>query len=78
MGKTRKVGVTGRFGTRYGVSLRRRTKEIETGVRSHHVCPSCESKKVKRVSTGVWSCQKCGYKFAGGAYSPVVAREEVV
>jgi large subunit ribosomal protein L37Ae len=78
MGKTRKVGTTGRFGTRYGVSLRRRIKEIETGVRSNHVCPACESKKVKRVSAGVWSCRKCGHKFAGGAYSPVTKRNESV
>jgi large subunit ribosomal protein L37Ae len=75
MGKTKKVGVAGRFGTRYGVSLRRRTKEIEEGVRSAHTCPSCNQKKVKRVSTGVWECKKCGLKFAGGAYLPTVARE---
>ncbi|HEC89113.1 MAG TPA: 50S ribosomal protein L37ae, partial [Thermoplasmatales archaeon] len=27
-------------------------------------------RKVKRISTGIWQCKKCGTKFAGGSYIP--------
>ena len=42
----------------------------------YNVCPKCQTKKVKRVSKGVWKCRKCGFKFAGGTYRPVVVRED--
>jgi len=76
MTKTKSVGVVGRYGTRYGVSVRKRTKEIEEGVRAYHLCPRCQAKRLKRLSKGVWLCRKCGHKVAGGAYRPVVVREE--
>ena len=76
MTKTRKVGITGRFGTRYGVSIRRRIKEVEETMRLPHSCPSCRAPKVVRASKGVWLCRKCGLKFAGGTYTPVVTRDE--
>lgn len=76
MTKTKKVGVIGRYGTRYGVSVRRRIKMLDESTRSRHLCPSCSAKRVKRVSKGVWLCKKCGHKFAGGTYTPVVVREE--
>jgi large subunit ribosomal protein L37Ae len=70
--RTRKAGVVGRFGPRYGVRIRRRVQEIEQGLKRRHVCPRCAAVAVRRSSTGVWECRHCGYVFAGGAYRPVV------
>ena len=68
--RTKKVGSTGRFQARYGVRARTNVRNIEIQQRMKHFCPSCGDKKVKRISTGVWQCKKCGIKFAGGAYIP--------
>ncbi|MEA2055372.1 MAG: 50S ribosomal protein L37Ae [Candidatus Thermoplasmatota archaeon] len=68
--RTKKVGPVGRFGARYGVRAKSRVKNIEIHQKLKRVCPSCGHKKVKRLSTGIWQCGKCGVKFAGGAYLP--------
>ena len=68
--RTKKVGPVGRFGARYGVRPRARVRNIELMQKSKHICPSCGHLKVKRVSTSIWQCGKCGIKFAGGAYYP--------
>ena len=70
--RTRKAGIVGRFGPRYGVRIRRRVQEIEDGLRSRHTCPRCQAVSVHRKSTGVWECRRCGNIFAGGAYRPIV------
>jgi large subunit ribosomal protein L37Ae len=70
--RTRKSGVVGRYGPRYGVRIRRRVQEIEEGLRHRHACPRCAAIAVRRASTGVWECHRCGYVFAGGAYRPIV------
>ena len=68
--RTRKVGPAGRFQARYGVRTRTQVRNIEIIQRAKHICPSCGHQKVKRVSTSIWQCRKCGTKFAGGAYHP--------
>lgn len=70
MGRTKKVGSTGRFGTRYGATLRKRVKKIESESKKTHLCPSCDSIKVKRVSIGIWECRFCGYRYTGGSWTP--------
>lgn len=71
MGRKKKVGTAGRFGPRYGKKVREKIAEIEAIQRQKHVCPKCKKKAVKRVSSGVWECLKCGTKFAGKAYVPM-------
>ncbi len=74
MGKTKKVGITGRYGVRYGATLRKRMKKIEETRHAVYKCPKCFSPKVRRQAVGIWYCKKCEYKFAGGAYMPLTAR----
>ena len=57
---TRKVGSTGRFGPRYGVSVRRRIGSVEVKPRKWHDCPECTKQRVRRVSTGIYRCRSCG------------------
>lgn len=68
--RTKKVGPTGRFQARYGVRARTRIRNVEIIQKTKHFCPGCGHQKVKRISTSIWQCEKCGVKFAGGAYQP--------
>ena len=70
MVKTYKVGPSGSFGARYGTVARKRYAAVITGLRAPHECPQCHVSSVKRMSVGVWLCRSCGFKFAGGAYTP--------
>lgn len=69
MGNTKKVYSTGRFGSRYGVGIRKRLLKIEpTQRKENRKCPNCGAISVKRKSKGVFSCGKCRHEFVGGAY----------
>jgi len=70
MGRTKKVGPTRGLGPRYGSTVRKRYIKIVTEMKKPHRCPQCQFTRVKRVSVGVWKCGKCGFTFAGGAYTP--------
>jgi large subunit ribosomal protein L37Ae len=59
------------LGTRYGATVRKRYVKVVTEAKKTHKCPQCGSVAVKRESVGVWNCRKCGFTFAGGAYTPV-------
>lgn len=78
MAKTKKVGSTGRFGSRYGRRVKVMLKKVEKKQKTMYTCPSCKRISVTRLSAGIWKCQKCDAKFAGGAYSlktELVAKE---
>ncbi len=68
--KGRVVGSAGRFGPKYGRFLRKRVNQIEKVSRARHACPRCDQTAVRREGTGIWTCRKCGFKFAGGVYVP--------
>ncbi|MEM0466669.1 MAG: 50S ribosomal protein L37Ae [Candidatus Thermoplasmatota archaeon] len=68
--RTKKVGTAGRFQARYGVRSRTRIREVEALQKQKHKCPSCSHLSVKRTSTSIWKCTKCGTIFAGGSYLP--------
>lgn len=66
--RTRKVHVTGKYGTRYGGAIRKIVKKFELQQRAKYVCPPCGKQQVKRVASGIWKCRGCKTTFAGGAY----------
>ena len=77
MVKRKKLGPVARLGVRYGGTVRKRLSEIEVEMKKPHKCPSCGIKAVRKVSVGLWGCRKCGYSFAGGAYTPFTKLGEV-
>ena len=68
--RTKKVGPSGRLSARYGVRARTKIRNVEIQQKRKHICPNCSHISVRRVSTSIWECRKCGNKFAGGAYIP--------
>ncbi len=78
MGRTAKVKTAGRFGSRYGVGIRKRVIKVEEAQKSKHKCPECGFAKVKRVAPGIFNCNKCGSKFTGGAYIPETMSGSIV
>mmetsp|Transcript_7677 Transcript_7677/g.11546 ORF Transcript_7677/g.11546 Transcript_7677/m.11546 type:complete len:95 (+) Transcript_7677:50-334(+) len=70
MGKrTKKVGICGKYGTRYGASLRKSIKKIEIAQHSKYNCVFCGKDAVKRTVVGIWKCSGCKKILAGGAYT---------
>ena len=66
----KKVGPTRGLGVRYGSTVRKRYIKVITELKKPHRCAQCGFVRVKRLSVGIWSCSKCGFTFAGGAYTP--------
>lgn len=60
---------TKRFGSRYGKTVKNKFGAIEALQRKKYVCPSCSRERVRRENLGIWSCEKCGYKFSSKAYT---------
>lgn len=69
--RTKKVGIVGKYGTRYGATLRKQIKPYEISQRAQYECQACGKTRVRRVVVGIWKCRACERVFAGGAYVPV-------
>merc|ERR1712033_121234 len=67
--RTKKGGIVGKYGTRYGASLRKTVKKMEVTQHSTYVCPFCGKVAMKRKAVGIWSCNRCAKVVAGGAWA---------
>ena len=67
--RTLKVGITGKYGTRYGSTLRKIVRKIEVSQHSTYHCAFCGKDSVKRKCVGIWECRTCRKVMAGGAYT---------
>ncbi|CAA7024830.1 unnamed protein product [Microthlaspi erraticum] len=67
--RTKKAGIVGKYGTRYGASLRKQIKKMEVSQHSKYFCEFCGKYAVKRKAVGIWGCKNCGKVKAGGAYT---------
>ncbi|KAG8913149.1 60S ribosomal protein L43 [Tulasnella sp. 417] len=66
---TKKVGITGKYGTRYGASLRKQVKKMEITQHARYTCTFCGKDSVKRTHVGIWHCKACKKTIAGGAWN---------
>lgn len=66
--RTKKVGIVGKYGTRYGASVRKVIKKIEISQHSRYTCRFCGKDSVRRKAVGIWECKRCKKVVAGGAW----------
>ncbi|CAI5502672.1 unnamed protein product [Closterium sp. Naga37s-1] len=66
--RTKKAGIVGKYGTRYGASLRKQVKKMEVSQHAKYFCEFCGKFSMKRQVVGIWHCKHCNKTKAGGAY----------
>jgi len=66
--KSKKSKSAGRFGAKYGKSVRAKLVKVEAKQRLKQKCPFCGKLGVKRLSKGIWKCSRCNKKFASNTY----------
>ena len=67
--RTKKVGICGKFKTRYGAASRKIIKKFEISKRAKYVSPFCGKDSIKRSAVGIWYCKSTKKHIAGGAWS---------
>jgi len=76
--RTKKVGITGKYGTRYGASLRKIVRKIEVAQHEKYECSFCGKTAVRRKAVGIWSCGGCRKTQTGGAFMLATAAAATV
>ena len=76
--RTKKVGITGKYGTRYGASLRKVAKKFEVLQHAKYTCHFCGKDSVKRKAAGIWNCRACKKTIAGGCWQLATAAAATV
>lgn len=66
--KTKKIKAAGKFGSGYGVRVRKEYNLIESEQRRRQPSPFYSKGRVKRIAAGIWKDLKTGKIFAGPAY----------
>ena len=66
--KSKKSKSAGRFGAKYGRSVRAKLINVEAKQKTKQKCPLCGKLGVKRLSKGIWKCSRCNKKFASNTY----------
>ncbi|XP_004641361.1 putative 60S ribosomal protein L37a [Octodon degus] len=66
--RTKKVGIVGKYGTRYGASLRKMVK-IEISQHTKYTCSFCGKTEMERRAVGIWHCGSCVKTMASGAWT---------
>lgn len=75
MAKTKKAGISGKFGARYGAKIRKEWNTVAQKQKGLVKCPRCETKlRNMRQSVGLWHCKRCGATWTGGAWESATAR----
>ncbi|XP_057621836.1 60S ribosomal protein L37a-like [Chionomys nivalis] len=67
--RIKKVRIVGKYGTRYGASLRKMVKKFEISQHAKYTCSFCGKTKIKRRAVGIWRCGSCRKTVAGGAWT---------
>eukprot|EP00350_Pseudokeronopsis_sp_OXSARD2_P003568 CAMPEP_0170546548 /NCGR_PEP_ID=MMETSP0211-20121228/4908_1 /TAXON_ID=311385 /ORGANISM="Pseudokeronopsis sp., Strain OXSARD2" /LENGTH=69 /DNA_ID=CAMNT_0010851073 /DNA_START=24 /DNA_END=230 /DNA_ORIENTATION=+ len=66
--RTKKVGIVGRYGTRFGASNRKALKKFLITQSAKYQCSFCGKDSIKRTAVGIWRCKGCKKIIAGGAW----------
>ena len=66
--KKSNVGITGKYGTRYGSKLRKQIKAIEILQRMKYTSPFSGKNSIRRKAAGIWYDKSTGRTIAGGAW----------